>query len=189
MEQAPCISAINEWACQSVKKDPKPLPAADIFDPGVTPPRTNFLILPLIASSLSCTIFSNMVCFLLSERCVATSFYQNSANHVSFCLFYLLCATYCTSSGYSPGLSPNDFCKDYRQSIVPNGETTNHFRIRQSCSLLRFLVCISKIILLNISSSPTFGLQPRDFNLDVSRFIFKVGANPNLLSFSTSVRT
>ena len=37
-------------------------------------PRTNSLICPLITSSLSCTIFSDMVCFLLSEWCVVTSF-------------------------------------------------------------------------------------------------------------------
>ena len=37
-----------------------------------------------------CIIFSDMVCFLLSEWCVATSFYQRSANHVSFYApFYL----------------------------------------------------------------------------------------------------
>lgn len=42
-----------------------------------------FLELPL-DYSLSCTIFSDMVCCLLSEWCVATSFYQSSANHVSF---------------------------------------------------------------------------------------------------------
>lgn len=47
------------------------------------------------SSSFSCTIFSGMVYRLLSERCVATSFYQRSANHVSFySLFHF--ATYCT---------------------------------------------------------------------------------------------
>ena len=45
------------------------------------------LICPLITSSFSCTIFSDMVYRLLSEWCVATSFYQSSANHVSFYLF------------------------------------------------------------------------------------------------------
>ena len=38
----------------------------------------------LITSSFSCTIFSDMVCCLLSEWCVATSFYQRAANHVFF---------------------------------------------------------------------------------------------------------
>ena len=38
----------------------------------------------LITSSFSCTIFSDMVYRLLSEWCVVTSFYQSSANHVSF---------------------------------------------------------------------------------------------------------
>ena len=48
----------------------------------------------LITSSFSCTIFSGMVCCLLSEWCVATSFYQRSANHVSFSF----CETYSTLS-------------------------------------------------------------------------------------------
>ena len=42
-----------------------------------TLPRTNSLIWPLIASSFSCTIFSDIVCCLLSEWCVVTSFYQS----------------------------------------------------------------------------------------------------------------
>ena len=52
---------------------------------------------PLITSSFSCTIFSDMVYRLLSEWCVVTSFYQSSANRVSFYpisnlrnLFYLI---------------------------------------------------------------------------------------------------
>ena len=36
------------------------------------------------SSSFSCTIFSDIVCCLLSNGGVATSFYQRSANHVSF---------------------------------------------------------------------------------------------------------
>ena len=56
--------------------------------------RTSSLSCPLITSSFSCTIFSDMVCCLLSEWCVATSFYQSSANHVSF----LFCETYSTLS-------------------------------------------------------------------------------------------
>lgn len=39
-----------------------------------TLPRTKSLICPLIISSLNYTIFSDMVCFLLSECCVVTSF-------------------------------------------------------------------------------------------------------------------
>ena len=54
------------------------------FSVSSTLPRTNSLIWPLITSSFSCTIFSDMVYRLLSEWCIATSFYQNSANHVSF---------------------------------------------------------------------------------------------------------
>ena len=50
-----------------------------------TLPRTNSLSCPLITSSFSCTIFSDMVCCLLSEWCVVTSFYQRAANHVFFC--------------------------------------------------------------------------------------------------------
>ena len=38
---------------------------------------TNSFSCPLIASSFSCTIFSDIVCFLLSECCVVTSFYQS----------------------------------------------------------------------------------------------------------------
>ena len=55
-----------------------------------TLPRTNSLSWPLITSSFSCTIFSDMVYRLLSEWCVVTSFYQRSANHVSFYLFFNL---------------------------------------------------------------------------------------------------
>ena len=40
--------------------------------------------------TFSCTIFSDMVCRLLSEWCVATSFYQSSANRVSFYTFFNL---------------------------------------------------------------------------------------------------
>ncbi len=50
--------------------------------------RTNSLI--CLTSSFSCTIFLDMVYSLLSECCVATSFYQNSANHVSFYTFSFL---------------------------------------------------------------------------------------------------
>ena len=47
-------------------------------------------ITSLTTSSFSCTIFSDMVCYLLSEWCLATSFYQSSANLVSFYpLFFL----------------------------------------------------------------------------------------------------
>lgn len=37
-------------------------------------PRTNSFSSLLITSSFSCTIFSDMVCLLLSEWCVVTSF-------------------------------------------------------------------------------------------------------------------
>ena len=46
--------------------------------------------LPLDYSSLICTIFSGMVCSLLSKWCLATSFYQRTANHVSFYLLFIL---------------------------------------------------------------------------------------------------
>ena len=42
---------------------------------------------PLITFSFSCTIFLDMVCCLLSNVCVAISFYQRSANHVSFSFY------------------------------------------------------------------------------------------------------
>ena len=67
--------------------------------------RTNSLIWPLITSSFSCTIFSDIVCCLLSEWCVVTSFYQRAANHVFFCplfnlrnLFYLISDLGCTTT-------------------------------------------------------------------------------------------
>ena len=46
-----------------------------------TLPHTSSLSCPLITSSFRCTIFSDIV----FEWCVATSFYQCSVNHVSFC--------------------------------------------------------------------------------------------------------
>ena len=59
--------------------------------------RTNSLIWPLITSSFSCTIFSDIVCCLLSEWCVVTSFYQ-SLQAMSPFLLFSICATYCTLS-------------------------------------------------------------------------------------------
>ena len=49
--------------------------------------RTSSLSGPLITSTFSCTIFSDMVCCLLSNVCVATSFYQSSAIHVFLSTF------------------------------------------------------------------------------------------------------
>ena len=60
-----------------------------------TLPRTNSLSCPLIISSFSCTIFSDIVCCLLSNVCVVTSFYQSLQAMSSFMLFSI-CATYCT---------------------------------------------------------------------------------------------
>lgn len=40
--------------------------------------------------SFNCIIFSDMVCSLLSEWCLATSFYQRSANHVFSYTFFNL---------------------------------------------------------------------------------------------------
>lgn len=62
-----------------------------------TLPRTNSLGCPLITSTFSCAIFSDMVYCLPSEWCVATSFYQRSANHVSF-VYFLICRTCSTLS-------------------------------------------------------------------------------------------
>lgn len=59
--------------------------------------RTNSLIWPLITSSFSCTIFSDIVCCLLSNVCVVTSFYQSLQAMSSFMRFSI-CATYCTLS-------------------------------------------------------------------------------------------
>ena len=55
------------------------------------------MICPLIISSFSCTIFSDIVCCLLSNVCVVTSFYQSLQAMSSFSLFSI-CATYCTLS-------------------------------------------------------------------------------------------
>ena len=46
-----------------------------------------FLQLPLITSSFSCIIFSDMVCSLLSECCVVTPFYQRLQ---AMSLFFIL---------------------------------------------------------------------------------------------------
>ncbi|GEM_PF-5071930 len=62
-----------------------------------TLPRTNSLICPLITSSFNCTIFSDMACCLLSEWCVATSFYQRLQT-VSLFISFSICATYSTLS-------------------------------------------------------------------------------------------
>ena len=62
-----------------------------VFWGASTLPRTSSLIWPIIISLFNCTIFSDMVCRLLSEWCVATSFYQRYANRVSFYLFFNLC--------------------------------------------------------------------------------------------------
>ena len=58
-----------------------------------TLPRTSSLSWPLITSSFRCTSFSDMVCCLLSEWCVAASFHQRAAN-----LVFFISATYCTLS-------------------------------------------------------------------------------------------
>ena len=58
---------------------------------------------PMLAGKIAvgqrflCTIFSDIVCCLLSEWCVVTSFYQSLQAMSSFILFSI-CATYCTLS-------------------------------------------------------------------------------------------
>ena len=59
--------------------------------------RTNSLICPLIISSFSCTTFSDIVCCLLSNVCVVTSFYQSLQAMSSF-LLVSICAAYLTLS-------------------------------------------------------------------------------------------
>ena len=56
----------------------------------------------MITSSFSCTIFSDMVCCLLSNVCVVTSFYQSLQAMSSFVRFSI-CATYCTLSVLKTG--------------------------------------------------------------------------------------
>ena len=81
---------------------------------------------PMLAGKIAvgqrflCTIFSDIVCCLLSEWCVVTSFYQ-SLHAMSSFMRFSICATYCTLGGadkildyadrpsfclYSSGLSP-----------------------------------------------------------------------------------
>ena len=60
-------------------------------------PRTSSFSCPLITSSLNSTILSDRGCSLLSECCLATSFYQRTANHVFF-IWFSICATYHTLS-------------------------------------------------------------------------------------------
>ena len=58
---------------------------------------------PMLAGKIAvgqrflCTIFSDIVCCLLSEWCVVTSFYQSLQTMSPFLLFSI-CATYCTLS-------------------------------------------------------------------------------------------
>lgn len=56
-----------------------------------------FIDLPLIIPSFRCTILSDIVCCLLSNVCVVTSFYQSLQAMSSFMRFSI-CATYCTLS-------------------------------------------------------------------------------------------
>lgn len=56
-----------------------------------------FIDLPLIISSFSCTIFSDIVCCLLSNVCLVTSLYQRLQAMSSFMRFSI-CATYYTLS-------------------------------------------------------------------------------------------
>ena len=55
-----------------------------------TLPRTNSLRCPLITSSFSCTIFPIWFAFSFQMVIATTSFYQRSANHVSFYLLFNL---------------------------------------------------------------------------------------------------
>ena len=58
---------------------------------------------PMLAGKIAvgqrflCTIFSDIVCCLLSEWCVVTSFYQSLQAMSSF-MHFPICATYCTLS-------------------------------------------------------------------------------------------
>ena len=52
----------------------------------------------LIISSLNCTMLLDMVCRLLSEWCVVTSFYQRPASRVYFFMLFSICAIYYTLS-------------------------------------------------------------------------------------------
>ena len=76
--------------------------------------RTNSLIWPLITSLFSCTIFSDIVCCLLSNVCVVTSFYQSLQAMSSFTRF-LICATYCTLGGADEKLDKNSTQKLFKQ--------------------------------------------------------------------------
>ena len=68
---------------------------------------------PMLAGKIAvgqrflCTIFSDIVCCLLSNVCVVTSFYQSLQAMSSFMLFSI-CATYCTLSAGSVRSAPAD---------------------------------------------------------------------------------
>ena len=62
-----------------------------------TLPQASSLIWLLIIFSFSYTIFSDIVCCLLSNVCVVTSFYQSLQTMSSF-MYFPFCAIYCTLS-------------------------------------------------------------------------------------------
>ena len=81
---------------------------------------------PMLAGKIAvgqrflCTIFSDIVCCLLSEWCVVTSFYQSLQAMSSFILFSI-CASYCTLSSvrihYAAEIRKNILIKPKKESL------------------------------------------------------------------------
>ena len=80
-EETKIMQSVPQGFVEGIRSEPA-LPS--------TLPRNNFLICPLIISSLNCTMLLDMVGRLLSNVCVVTSFYQRPASRVHFFLFFNL---------------------------------------------------------------------------------------------------
>ena len=96
MAAAEALTGLAVLVAGGLRRDSASFPSSS-FRVSSTLLRTNSLIWPLITSSFSCTIFSDIVCCLLSNVCVVTSFYQSLQAMSSFMRFSI-CATYCTLS-------------------------------------------------------------------------------------------
>ena len=78
---------------------------------------------PMLAGKIAvgqrflCTIFSDIVCCLLSEWCVVTSFYQSLQAMSSF-MHFPICATYCTLSTKAIGDMIENFIRYYNTRRV-----------------------------------------------------------------------
>ena len=87
---AVALTGLAALVARRLRQQNSPSFSSSSFRVSSTLPRTNSLICPLIISSFSCTIFSDIVCCLLSNVCVVTSFYQSLQAMSSFLLFFNL---------------------------------------------------------------------------------------------------